>query len=78
MYIILIEPENILLKQQIALMATEGVELKITDDAVKRRIAKVATEFNQDVDTIGVRRLHTVVERLMEKALTRPPKHAHP
>lgn len=59
MYTILTEPENILLKQQIAPMATEGVELKIIDDAAKRRIAKLATEINRDVDTIGARRLHT-------------------
>ncbi|KAL3919099.1 MAG: hypothetical protein SGPRY_005756, partial [Prymnesium sp.] len=65
MYTILTEPENNLVKQQVALMATEGVELEITDDA-KRRIAKLATEINRDIDNIGARRLHTIVERLME------------
>ena len=50
---------------QVALMGTEGVDLEITDDA-KKRIAKLATEINRDVDNIGARRLHTIMERLME------------
>ena len=51
---------------QVALMGTEGVDLEITDDA-KKRIAKLATEINRDVDNIGARRLHTIVERMMEE-----------
>jgi len=65
MYTILTEPENNLVKQQVALMGTEGVDLEITDDA-KRRIAKLATDINRDVDNIGARRLHSIMERLME------------
>ena len=59
------EPENNLVKQQSALMFTEGVQLDITDEA-KLRIAKLATSINRDVENIGARRLHTVVERVME------------
>jgi len=66
MYTILTEPENNLVKQQVALMGTEGVDLEVTDQA-KRRIAQLATEINRDVDNIGARRLHTIVERLMEE-----------
>ena len=65
MYTILTEPENNLVRQQEALMETEGVQLQIDDDA-KRRMAKLATEINRDVDNIGARRLHTIMERLME------------
>jgi len=65
MYTILTEPENNLIKQQVALMGTEGVDLEVTDEA-KRRIAQLASEINRDVDNIGARRLHTIVERMME------------
>ena len=50
---------------QVALMHAEGVELEVSDQA-KRKIAQLATEINRDVDNIGARRLHTIVERLME------------
>ena len=66
MYTILTEPENNLVRQQEALMETEGVQLEIEDDA-KRRMARLATEINRDVDNIGARRLHTIMERLMEE-----------
>jgi len=65
MYTILTEPENNLIKQQDALMFTEGVHLEITD-AAKRRMASLATQINRDVENIGARRLHTLIERLME------------
>jgi len=65
MYTILTEPENNLVKQQVALMETEGVQLEIDDDA-KWRMAKLATEINREVENIGARRLHTIIERLME------------
>merc|ERR1712087_597356 len=65
MYTILTEPENNLIKQQNALMFTEGVHLEITDSA-KERMAKLATQINRDVENIGARRLHTIIERLME------------
>ena len=63
---ILTEPENNLCAQQIALMETEGVQL-VFDDEAKRRMAKLATDINRDVDNIGARRLHTIMERLMEE-----------
>ena len=47
-------------------METEGVQLVIEDDA-KWRMAKLATEINRDVENIGARRLHTIMERLMEE-----------
>jgi len=65
LYAVLTEPENNLIKQQVAMMQTEGVHLEITEGAV-RRMAKLATEINRDVENIGCRRLHTIVERLME------------
>jgi len=65
MYTILTEPENNLCTQQVALMETEGVSLVIEDDA-KWRMARLATQINRDVENIGARRLHTIMERLME------------
>ena len=65
MYTILTEPENNLCRQQVALMETEGVQLEFTDEA-KWRMAKLATQVNREVENIGARRLHTLVERLME------------
>jgi len=65
LYAILTEPENNLVKQQVAMMETEGVQLEITDGAIKR-MAKLATEINREVENIGCRRLHTIIERLME------------
>jgi len=64
-YTILTEPVNNLCNQQVAMMETEGVQLVFEDDA-KWRMAKLATEINRDVENIGARRLHTLVERLME------------
>ncbi|MGB8276093.1 MAG: ATP-dependent protease ATPase subunit HslU [Alphaproteobacteria bacterium] len=63
---ILREPENSLLKQYKALMATEEVTLDFTDDAVEE-IATLAAEINRNVENIGARRLHTVLERLLEE-----------
>ena len=65
MLTILTEPENNLCKQQVAMMETEGVDLHIEDEA-KAAMAKLATEINRDVENIGARRLHTIIERLME------------
>jgi ATP-dependent HslUV protease ATP-binding subunit HslU len=62
---ILTEPENALLKQYVALMATEGVQLVFRDDAIAE-IAAIGAEVNQNTENIGARRLHTVVERLLE------------
>ncbi len=62
---ILIEPNNALLKQYQALLATEGIQVEFSDDAIKK-IAKIATEVNQDTENIGARRLHTIMEKLLE------------
>ena len=63
---ILVEPKNALLKQYQALLATEGVELSFTDDAI-HRIAKMACEVNEQTENIGARRLHTLMEKLLEE-----------
>jgi ATP-dependent HslUV protease ATP-binding subunit HslU len=63
---ILTEPENSLIRQYTALLATEGVELRFSDDAVTT-IAHMAAEINQSAENIGARRLHTVLERLLEE-----------
>lgn len=65
LYRILMEPETNMIKQQVLLMKTEGVDLSFTDDAI-REIANVAAEVNRSVDNIGARRLHTVIERVVE------------
>ncbi|MCX8072718.1 MAG: ATP-dependent protease ATPase subunit HslU [Candidatus Binatia bacterium] len=62
---ILTEPQNALLKQYVALLATENVRLSFTPDAVEE-IAAIAAEVNRSTEDIGARRLHTVVERLLE------------
>ena len=63
---ILTEPRSALIKQYIALMATEGVELTFTDDAIAS-IAEFATIVNERTENIGARRLHTVMERLLDE-----------
>ncbi|MBQ3319622.1 MAG: ATP-dependent protease ATPase subunit HslU [Spirochaetia bacterium] len=63
---ILTQPENALIKQYKALMDTEGVNLVFTDDAVKR-IAYIAQELNSGSENIGARRLHTIMELLLEE-----------
>jgi ATP-dependent HslUV protease ATP-binding subunit HslU len=62
---ILVEPHNALTRQYPALMATEGVTLAFTDDAIDR-LADIAFEVNERQENIGARRLHTVLERLLE------------
>ncbi len=63
---ILTEPKSALVKQYVALLATEGVEIIFTDDAVSE-IAEVATTVNEKAENIGARRLHTVMERLLDE-----------
>jgi ATP-dependent HslUV protease ATP-binding subunit HslU len=63
---ILTEPHSSLTEQYIALMATEGVSLKFTPEGVSR-IAEVAWQVNESTENIGARRLHTVLERLLEE-----------
>jgi ATP-dependent HslUV protease ATP-binding subunit HslU len=62
---ILTETEASLIKQYIALMATEGVTLEFTDDAVEA-IARIAVQVNSSVENIGARRLQTVMERILD------------
>ncbi|MGH1478103.1 MAG: ATP-dependent protease ATPase subunit HslU [Geminicoccales bacterium] len=63
---ILVEPEASLIKQYVALLATEGVTIDFTEDGIEE-IARLATEINDKVENIGARRLHTVMERLVEE-----------
>jgi ATP-dependent HslUV protease ATP-binding subunit HslU len=63
---ILTEPENALTKQYIALLDTEAVRLVFTDDAIAE-IARIAAEVNERTENIGARRLHTVIERLLDQ-----------
>ncbi len=62
---ILKEPDASLSEQYSALLATEGVTLSFTDDAI-RRVAEIAWQVNENTENIGARRLHTVMERLLE------------
>lgn len=62
---ILMEPSNALLKQYSALLKTEGINVVFTDDAVNR-LAEIASQVNQETDNIGARRLHTILEKLLE------------
>lgn len=62
---ILTEPKNALLKQYVALLATEGITLEFTVDAIEE-IAKFAVEVNTRTENIGARRLHTIVEKLLD------------
>lgn len=63
---ILTEPEYSLIKQYVALMATEGVTLEFQEDAIDE-LAHLAVEINANVENIGARRLHTVLERLLDE-----------
>jgi len=63
---ILTETEASLIKQYIALMGTEGLDLAFTDDAIAE-IAKIAVEVNSSVENIGARRLQTVMERVLDE-----------
>ncbi len=72
---ILTEPDASLTEQYIELMKTEGVSLRFSDDAVKR-IAEVAWQVNESTENIGARRLHTVLERLLETISFEAPDHA--
>jgi len=65
LYRILTEPETSLVRQQEALLQTEAVTLKFEDSAL-RRVAALAAAVNRDVENIGARRIHTILERVME------------
>jgi ATP-dependent HslUV protease ATP-binding subunit HslU len=62
---ILREPDNSLIKQYIALLKTENVELKFSDDGIDT-IAKIAMEVNNTIENIGARRLHTIIEKILD------------
>ncbi len=62
---ILTEPDNAIIKQYIALLETEGIQIDFTDDAI-HRLAEIAFNVNQETDNIGARRLHTIMEKLLE------------
>jgi ATP-dependent HslUV protease ATP-binding subunit HslU len=62
---ILTQPKNSLIKQYQALLSTEGINLTFTDDAIDK-IAEMTEELNKTTENIGARRLHTLVEKLLE------------
>lgn len=62
---ILTEPKNALTTQYTALLETEGIQIEFSDDAIKE-IATIATEVNRNMENIGARRLHTILEKLLE------------
>jgi len=63
---ILTEPKNALIKQYIALLDTEGVKLNFTEDAIQT-IARFATSVNEQTENIGARRLHTILEKVLDE-----------
>jgi ATP-dependent HslUV protease ATP-binding subunit HslU len=65
---ILTEPENALVKQYTALLATEGVDLSFSEDAITE-IAEIASNVNTRAENIGARRLHTIMSTLLEDIL---------
>ena len=69
---ILTEPENALIKQYEALLATEGVNVSFAEDAIDE-IAEIAEKVNEDAENIGARRLHTVMEKVMEEISFKAP-----
>jgi len=70
---ILTEPKNALLKQYIAMLETEGVEVSFTKEAI-REIARIATVVNERAENIGARRLHTVMTTLLEEIMFEAPE----
>ncbi|MDN6295279.1 MAG: ATP-dependent protease ATPase subunit HslU [Alkalibacterium sp.] len=69
---ILTEPENALVKQYRALLETENIDVVFTMEAIEK-IAEIAYEVNESTDNIGARRLHTILERLLEELLFESP-----
>ena len=72
---ILKEPDAALTKQYVELIKTEGMGLEFTDDGIKR-IAEIAFQVNENMENIGARRLHTIMERLLELISFNAPDHA--
>jgi ATP-dependent HslUV protease ATP-binding subunit HslU len=71
--IILTQPENALIGQYKALLGTDGVDLTVTPDAI-REIAQIAMRVNEETENIGARRLHTVLERVLDEIAFRAPE----
>jgi ATP-dependent HslUV protease ATP-binding subunit HslU len=65
---ILTEPENALVKQYQALLASDGVKLTFDDEAIEE-VSKIAMRVNEEMENIGARRLHTVISTLLEDVL---------
>ncbi|MDA7735467.1 ATP-dependent protease ATPase subunit HslU [Pelagibacteraceae bacterium] len=63
---ILKEPDNSLIKQYVALMKTENVELQFTDDGIEE-LAEISSQINSTIENIGARRLHTILEKVLEE-----------
>jgi ATP-dependent HslUV protease ATP-binding subunit HslU len=63
---ILTEPKNALIKQYVALLETEGLKLSFSEDAVAA-VARFAVQVNEQTENIGARRLHTILEKLLEE-----------
>jgi ATP-dependent HslUV protease ATP-binding subunit HslU len=63
---ILTEPKNALIKQYTALLETEGIKLQFTDDSIAA-VARFATQVNQQTENIGARRLHTILEKVLDE-----------
>lgn len=74
---ILTEPENALVKQYVQLLRTEGVEVVFTDDGIEE-VARLAQDVNERTENIGARRLHTIMERLLEDVSFNAPDHVEP
>jgi ATP-dependent HslUV protease ATP-binding subunit HslU len=72
-FLILTQPRNALIKQYTALLATEGVDLTFTDEAI-RQIARTAARVNETVENIGARRLHTIMTTLLEELMFNIPE----
>jgi ATP-dependent HslUV protease ATP-binding subunit HslU len=70
---ILVEPRNALVRQYTALLATENIQLKFTEDGIAA-IAGAAAQVNEQAENIGARRLHTVMERLLEDVSFKAPE----
>lgn len=74
---ILREPENALIKQYAALLETEGVSVEFTDDGIEE-IARLAQHVNEQTENIGARRLHTMLEKVLEEVSFQAPDDAPP
>lgn len=73
---ILTTPQNALIKQYAALIATEGIEIEFAEDGITE-IAKIASEVNENVENIGARRLHTIMTALLDDILFDAPDELH-